>query len=65
MVPQDPVLFGGSIHENIAYGHPNATRMEVMRAAEVADCDFIENLPEGYDTVSELNLATEVGQIAD
>ena len=51
VVPQDPVLFGGTILENIAYGHPNASRQDVMRAAKVAHCDFIENMPEGYDTV--------------
>lgn len=53
VVPQDPILFGGTIHENIAYGHPTATRAEVVKAAQVAHCDFIEKLPEGYDTISE------------
>lgn len=51
VVPQDPVLFGGTIHENIAYGHANASRHEIMRAAKVAHCDFIDAMPEGYDTV--------------
>ncbi|ORY26180.1 hypothetical protein BCR39DRAFT_498549 [Naematelia encephala] len=51
VVPQDPILFGGTIHENIAYGHPDATRQDVIRAATVAHCDFIDSLPEGYDTV--------------
>ncbi|KAL1411619.1 ATP-binding cassette permease mdl1 [Vanrija albida] len=50
-VPQDPVLFAGTIEDNIKYGHPDATRTEVIRAAKIAHCDFIERLPEGYDTV--------------
>ena len=50
-VPQDPILFAGTIAENIAYGHSEATREEIVRAANVANCDFIERLPEGYDTV--------------
>lgn len=51
VVQQDPVLFGGTIEENIAYGHPNATRGDIKRAAQVAHCDFIEKLPQGYDTL--------------
>ncbi|EIW70549.1 hypothetical protein TREMEDRAFT_43245, partial [Tremella mesenterica DSM 1558] len=51
VVPQDPILFGGTIAENIAYGHPNATREEIIRAANIASCDFISRLPSGYDTI--------------
>jgi ABC-type multidrug transport system fused ATPase/permease subunit len=46
-------LFGGTIHENIAYGHPNASRQDVIRAAKVAHCGFINDMQDGYDTVSE------------
>lgn len=55
VVQQDPVLFGGTIHDNIAYGHPEATREEVVRAANVAHCDFIGRMAEGYDTVINKN----------
>ncbi|WWD17080.1 protoheme IX farnesyltransferase [Kwoniella shandongensis] len=51
VVQQDPILFGGTIEENIAYGHPKATRDDIKRAAQVAHCDFIDNLPQGYDTL--------------
>lgn len=51
MVLQDTWLFSGTIHENIAYGKPGATREEVIRAAKKAQCDsFIQKLPQGYDT---------------
>ena len=52
IVPDEPFLFSLSIHDNIAYGRPNATRLEVEEAALAAGADrFIAALPEGYDTV--------------
>ncbi|MBT4195543.1 MAG: ABC transporter ATP-binding protein/permease [Gammaproteobacteria bacterium] len=52
IVPQDTVLFNESIFYNIQYASPSATRDEVIRVCELADIhDFIESLPEGYDTV--------------
>ncbi|UGV24256.1 ABC transporter ATP-binding protein [Rhodopseudomonas boonkerdii] len=51
VVPQDISLFHRSILENIRYGRPNATDEEVMQAAIDARCDFIEQLPEGLDTM--------------
>lgn len=50
IVSQEPVLFSGSIAENIAYGKPNATRAEIMRAARKANCQFISDFPDGLDT---------------
>ena len=51
LVQQEPVLFSRSIHENIAYGMPNATREQVIEAAKRAYIhEWIETLPEGYDT---------------
>jgi ABC-type multidrug transport system fused ATPase/permease subunit len=52
LVPQDVLLFGGSIRENILYGKPNATQEEVESAARQANAhEFISGFPEGYDTV--------------
>ncbi len=52
VVPQDISLFHRSVRENIRYGRPDATDAEVMAAAEAAHCrEFIEALPEGFDTV--------------
>lgn len=52
IVPQDTVLFNDSIYYNIAYGRPDATQEEVHNAARSAQIhDFIETLPDGYDTV--------------
>ncbi|CZR70169.1 probable multidrug resistance protein 2 [Phialocephala subalpina] len=50
MVGQEPVLFSGSIAENIAYGKPQATRSEIIAAARKANCQFISDFPEGLDT---------------
>lgn len=52
MVLQESWLFEGTVHDNIAYGHPDATRAQVERAARRARADaFIRSLPDGYDTV--------------
>ena len=51
VVPQDISLFHRTILENIRYGRPNATDDEVLRAAVAARCDFVENLPQGLDTM--------------
>ena len=51
VVPQDVSLFHRSVLENIRYGHPEATDAEIRAAAEAASCrEFIEDLPDGYDT---------------
>ena len=51
VVPQEVMLFGGTIAENIAYGKPGATRKEIEAAALVANAhEFISSLPESYDT---------------
>ena len=52
MVLQDTWLFSGSIADNIRYGRLNATREEIIEAAKTANADsFIDNLPDGYDTM--------------
>ena len=54
MVLQDTWLFGGTIAENIAYGRPDATREEIIKAAKMAKVDyFIRTMPQVYDTVLE------------
>ena len=51
-VPQEALLFHRSIRENIAYGKPDATEEEIRRAAEEANAlEFIERLPDGFDTM--------------
>ena len=51
IVQQDVYLFSGTIRENISYGKPDATDEEIRRAASLADLEeFIESLPDGYDT---------------
>jgi ATP-binding cassette, subfamily B, bacterial len=52
VVPQEVILFGGTIRENIAYGKPGATEAELIDAARKANAwEFIETFPEGLDTV--------------
>ena len=64
VVTDDPFLFSASVHENIAYGRPEATREEVEAAARGAQADaFIRSLPDGYDTrVGERGLTLSGGQ---
>lgn len=51
IVPQEPILFGGSVAENIRYGQPEASLEEVRAAAQAANADeFIQALSSGYDT---------------
>ena len=51
VVPQDGMLFGGTVRENIAYGKPDATDAEIEAAARAALIhDFVVSLPDGYDT---------------
>ena len=51
-VLQETLLFHGPIWHNIAYGKPEASRAEILRAAELANAhEFIEKMPEGYNTV--------------
>jgi subfamily B ATP-binding cassette protein MsbA len=51
-VPQEVLLFGGTVRENIQYGRPDASHEEVVEAARAANAhDFIAALPKGYDTI--------------
>jgi ABC transporter fused permease/ATP-binding protein len=52
IVPQDVILFGGTIRENIAYGKPNATEEEILTASKQANAyNFIESFPEKFETI--------------
>jgi ATP-binding cassette subfamily B protein len=52
LVPQDISLFHRTVRENLCYGRPDATEAEMISAAETARCrDFIEALPQGFDTM--------------
>ena len=64
VVFQDASLFSGTIRENIAYGHPEATDEEIRAAAERANADvFIRQFPDGYDTtIGERGLKLSGGQ---
>jgi ATP-binding cassette subfamily B protein len=63
-VPQEPLLFHRSLRENIAYGRPDATEEEIREAASKAHAaEFIEKLPNGYDTeVGERGVKLSGGQ---
>jgi ATP-binding cassette subfamily B protein len=63
-VPQEALLFHRSIRENIAYGRPDATEADIVRAAREANAlEFIEQLPQGFDTlVGERGIKLSGGQ---
>ena len=63
-VLQDTLLFRATIWENIAYGKPDAAPGEIKRAAELANAhEFIEEMPDGYDTmVGERGVTLSGGQ---
>ena len=63
-VLQDTLLFRGPVWQNIAYGRPEATRAEIIRAAELANADaFIRELPDSYNTmVGERGITLSGGQ---
>ncbi|MEA3402016.1 MAG: ABC transporter ATP-binding protein [Armatimonadota bacterium] len=64
IVPQETLLFGGSVRENILYGRPGASDEEIVEAAKAANAhDFIMQLPDGYDTaVGERGMQLSGGQ---
>jgi len=64
VVPQEVLLFGGSIRENIAYAKPNATEEEIISASKKANAwQFIKKFPEGLDTlVGERGIKLSGGQ---
>src|SRR5262249_3443845 len=52
LVPQETLLFGGTVRENIRYGRLDATDAEIVSAAQMANAhEFVTSLPQGYDTI--------------
>jgi ABC-type multidrug transport system fused ATPase/permease subunit len=52
IVPQEVILFGGTIKENILYGKPDANEAELIEAAQKSNClEFIESFPDGFETI--------------
>ncbi|MEX0992487.1 MAG: ABC transporter ATP-binding protein [Solirubrobacterales bacterium] len=64
VVPQEGFLFGGSVYENIVFGRPGASELEVVSAAKAVDAhEFIKAMPDGYDTeVGERGARLSAGQ---
>ncbi len=64
LVPQEPFIFSGTVRENIAFGNPEASDKDIVRAAKIAKIhDFIASLPQGYDTlVGERGVTLSGGQ---
>lgn len=64
LVPQDVILFAGSIKDNIAYGKPNATDVEIAEAAQKANAlDFVNSFPDKFETlVGERGIQLSGGQ---
>ena len=64
IVPQEGFLFAGTVHDNIAFGRPGATRDEVVEAARIVGAhDFVEQLEDGYDTeIQERGSRLSLGQ---
>lgn len=64
MVPQEPMLFAGTVAENLRYGAPHATSEEIEQAATAAHADeFIRGFPKGYETeIGERGITLSAGQ---